>query len=59
MCYKQYLFTTGHDTRFFHHFPGTLSVCVTSGPRGLVHSTGGHPSSLDLVQFQIIADVDV
>lgn len=24
VCYKQYLFTTGCDTRFFHHFPGDI-----------------------------------
>lgn len=50
---------TGHHTRFFHSFPGTASLCSTSGPKGLVHSTGGHPSSLDHVQFQIISDVCV
>ena len=50
---------TGHHTRFSHSFPGTVSLCSTSGPKGLVHSTGGCPSSLDLVQFQVITDVCV
>lgn len=50
---------TGHHTRFLHSFPGTASLCSTSGPKGLVHPTGGRPSSLVLVQFQTITDVCV